>query len=246
MTTKTRPMPVFDAAAARAQLGAARYEQALRDPRSVDLLTWNVFHTLETHYDQDWLAYLMQGLGGTGVGPPVRMQLWTGRDADPLLRPSRGYLAQVRERATEAGAGEEALADFRALIEVDVRIESPDVLCLVDAMMDTYERGTEGRDRLLELVDAGLEHSRRLSKILAVAIIHRSGSPGAKEVSARLNQLRGTLADELPHQRGAKRVELRDVGWQQLLRMWEKEVDYLEISGDPRAFIRHCREVGLY
>ena len=246
MSTTTKSMPVFDADAARVQLGADRFERALRDPRSVELLTWNIFHTLETHYDADWLAYLLQGFGGTAVGAPVRMQLWTGRNADPLLQPSRGYLAQVKERLAAQGAGEDVLADFRAPIEVAVRVESPDVLCLIDTMMDTYERGTDGRDRLLELVDAGLEHSRRLSKQLAVAVLHRSGSPGAQEVSARLNDLRGTLASELPHQPRATEVQLRDVGWQQLLRVWHNEVDYLEIGGSARAFIDHCKAVGLY
>ena len=72
-------------------------------------------------------------------------------------------------------------------------MESPDVLCLVDVVMDRIDRGTNGRDRLLELIDAGLEHARRLSKTLAVAVVYRSGSPAAKELSARLDELRGSL-----------------------------------------------------
>lgn len=245
MRTKIKPMPVFDADAARAQLGDQRFEQALRDPRSVELLTWNVFHTLESHDDTDWLAYRLQMFGGTDVAPPVRLQLWTGRETDPLLEPSRGYLRQLRERGASAGASEDVISEFKAPMEVGVRIECPDVLCLIDTMMDSYDRGTEGRDRILQLIDAGMEHARRLSKTLAVTVLYRSGSAGAQEVSQRMGELRGALAEELPHQGATAKVQLRDMGWQQVLKVWESEIDYLTIDGSPRAFLAHCRGVGL-
>lgn len=244
MATLTRPMPVFWADDARAQMGDARFTAAQRDPVSVDLLTWNVFQSLETHFDPEWLAYRLQQLGGTGVTTPVRLSLWTGRDSDPLLQPSRGYLAAVRERA--AGASEEDLAAFRAPIEVPVRIESPDVLCLVDTVLDEVDRGSGGRDRLLELIDAGLEHARHLSKTLAVAVVYQAGTPAAKELSARLDQLRRTLPQELPHQPAAGKVQLRDLSWQQLLRVWESELDYLSLPGSAKPFLQHVKRHGLY
>jgi hypothetical protein len=246
MATTTKPMPVFWADQARAQLGEDRYAAALLDPRSIELLTWDVFQSLETHSDEGWLAYRLQQLGGTGVSVPVRMQLWTGRDADPLLQPSRGYVAAVRERALAAGASEEAIAAFRQPIEVPVRIESPSVLCLVDTVLDEVDRGTAGRDRVLEIVDAGLEHARHLGKDLAVAVVYLAGTPAAKELSARLDQLRRTLPQELPHQPAAGRVQLREVSWQQLLRTWESEVDYLALPTSPKAFLQHVRRAGLY
>lgn len=246
MATTTKPMPVFWADHARTQLGDDRFATALHDPLSLDLLAWNVFQSLETHSDPDWLAYRMQQLGGTGVTAPVRLQLWTGRDTEPLLQPSRGYIAEIRERALAAGATEEAVARFRQPIEVPVRIESPAVLCLVDTVLDRLDRGAQGRDRLLELIDAGLEHARRLSKSLAVAVVYRSGTTAAKELSARLDQLRRTLPQELPHQPGAGQVELREVSWEQLLRTWESELDYLDLPTSPRPFLEHVKRTGLY
>lgn len=245
-STATGPMPVLWPDHARAQLGEQRYADALADPRDVDLLTWNVFQSLETHHDQDWLAYRLQQLGGTDVTAPVRMQLWTGRDTDPELRPSRGYVKAAAERATAAGASEEVLAAIRQPIEVAVRIESPQVLCLVETMMDTLERGTDGRDRLLELIDAGLDQARRLSKTLAVAVVYLGGSTAATQVSARLHELRRTLPQELPHQAGASQVVLREVSWQQLLRVWESELGHLDIPGSPRALLDHVKATGLY
>lgn len=246
MATMTKPMPVFWATEARSQLGEQRFAAAQRDPVSLDLLTWNVFQSLETHFDPDWLAYRLQQLGGTQVTAPVRLALWTGSASEPLLQPSRGYLSTVRERALAAGATEEDLATFRAPIEVPVRIESPDVLCLVDVVLDEVDRGSGGRDRLLEVIDAGLEHARHLSKTLAVAVVYRSGTDGAKQLSARLDQLRRTLPQELPHQPGAGKVQLREVGWQQLLRVWESEVDYLSLPTSARPFLEHVKRHGLY
>ncbi|CAN5118656.1 hypothetical protein BH23ACT9_BH23ACT9_15230 [soil metagenome] len=239
-------MPVFWADKARAELGDDRFEAAQRDPLSLDLLAWNVFQSLETHFDPDWLAYRLQQLGGTGLAAPVRLQLYTGRTGQPLLQPSRGYLATARQRAEAAGAGAADIEAFRAPSEIPVRIESPDVLCLVDTLMDTVDRGVAGRERLLELIDAGLEHSRRLSKTLAVAVVYRSGSEAARQISARLDQLRRTLAEELPHQPGAGKVQLREVGWQQLLRVWESEVEYLNLPTSARPFLEHVKRHGLY
>jgi hypothetical protein len=246
MATSTKPMPVFWADDARAQLGAARFEAAQRDPLDLDLLAWNVFQSLETHSDPDWLAYRLQQLGGTGITAPVRLQMWTGATSDPLLQPSRGYVAAVRERALAAGASEADVDRFRQPIGVPVRIESPAVLCLVDTVLDEPDRGAAGRDRLLELIDAGLEHARHLGKDLAVAVVYRSGGAAAKELSARVDQLRRTLPQELPHQPGAKAVQLREVSWQQLLRTWESEVDYLDLPTSPRAFLEHVKRNGLY
>lgn len=245
-TTTTSPMPVFWADRARAELGDTRFEAARRDPASLDLLAWNVFQSLETHHDREWLAYRMQQFGGTGVAPPVRVQMWTGKQADPLLQPSRGYLAAVRERALGAGATEEDVAKFRDPIEVPVRIESPDVLCLVDTVMDTLDRGSHGRDRLLELVDAGLEHARHLSKTLAVAVVYQAGTPAAKQLSAQMDDLRGDLKAVLPHQPHADRVQLREVSWQQLLRIWESEVDHLDLPVSHKPFLKHVKQLGLH
>ncbi len=239
-------MPLFWEDQARAQLGADRFAAARRDPIHPDLLTWNIFQSLETHFDQDWLAYRLQQFGGTGVAAPVRLQLWTGTHDAAKLQPSRGYLATVRERALAAGASEEDIAGFRAPIEVPIRIESPDVLCLVDTAMDRADRGAKGRDRLLELVDAGLEQARNLSKTLAVATVYRAGSPAADVISRRMEQLRANLADELPHQPAAKTVQLREVTWQQLLRVWEAEVDYLKLPTSAKPFLQHVKRAGLY
>lgn len=225
-----------------------RLERVFREPASVDLLTWNVFASLDHHADRDFLAYRLQALGGAGVRAPVRLSLWTGRHREPLLRPGPGYVAAARERAKRAGGDAAATQTLEAPIEVPVRIETADVLLLVDTMLERYPSGIAGRDRITELIDAGLDHARRLSCTLAVAVVHRSGSRGAAEVSERLNRLRdpAVLAAELPHRGGMPEVVLRELPWQQLLGVWEQEIPYLGLRGQPtRGFTEYVRALGL-
>ena len=41
-------------------------------------------------------------------------------------------------------------------------------------------------------------------------------------------------------------MQLREVSWQQLLRVWESEVDYLDLPTSPRPFLEHVKRNGLY
>jgi hypothetical protein len=247
--TRTRTNPVFYATDVRLRLAdqPQRLERALSDPRSVDLVTWNVFASLDTHPDDDWLAYRLAALGGDGVRAPARMTLWTGRDREPLLAPSRGFVEHTRARMRAAGADESALADFTAPVEVPVRVDTPDVLVLVDTMLDSGA-GRAGRDRVVELVDAGLEHARRLSVALAVAFVYTSGTPAAGELSSRLAALRAprALAAALPWRTDVPPVLLRELSWHQLLRMWETETEQLDLDGQPvRRFLEYAHALGL-
>ena len=237
-----------------------RLERVLHDPDSVDLLTWNIFMSLDTHTDREWLAYRFQAFGGAGVRAPTKLAVWTGRHREPLLRPAPGFVAAARSRADEAGGDETATATLERPIEVGVRIESPEVLCLVETLWERYPQGTGGRDRLVEVIDAGLDHARWLSKQLAVTVIYRSGSDFAGEMSRRVNELRDPefLAAALPHRERVPRVLLREVNWQQLARVWETErrakrggfgpfsQRYLDLSGEPAsAFARLLDRRGL-
>lgn len=218
------------------------------DPDSVALLTWNIFRSLGTHTDPDWLAHRLQTLGGPTVRAPVRISLWTGRDREPLLRPSRAYRAALRQRSPSAGADSDGLAPFEQPIEVPVRIESPDVLVLVDTVGMQYPRGAGGRDRLLELIDAGLEHARRLSRSLTVTVVYPSGTPAAGDLSARVNELRdpATLRTELAYRPSVDPVALRELTWQRLVRLWDAERPYVQLSGQPvKAFLTHLEQRGL-
>ena len=217
-------------------------------PDSVALLTWNIFTSLSTHADADWLAHRLQALGGSAVRAPVRISLWTGREREPLLRPSRAYRAALRERSPTAGGDGDGLAPFEQPIEVPVRIESPDALVLVDTIGTQYPRGAGGRDRLLELIDAGLDHARRLSRSLTVTVVYPSGARAAGELSARVNQLRdpGALRTELAYRPSVDPVTLREMTWQRLIHLWNAERPYLDISGQPvRAFLEHLQQRGL-
>lgn len=241
MRTKTKTNPAFYADQLRLILAdePERLDAALTDPTSLDLVTWNLFASLDTHQDPEFLGHRFQPFGGAGVRSPLRISLYSGRRRGPSLRPSKGYVATVRERAHSVGGEAGATEAFEAAIEVPVRVESPDVLMLIDTMGKDYPRGVGGRDRIIELVDAGLEHARRLSKTLAVALVYRSGSNAAAEASARMQALRdpATLAAELPHRHGVPPVVLREMPWQQLARIWEQEVPYLHLEGQPvRAF----------
>lgn len=247
---KTKTNPAFYGDQLRLLLAGEpeRLERALTDPDSADLLTWNVFASLDTHRDPRYLAYRLQVFGGAELQAPVRLSLWTGRHREPLLRPGSGYIAQVRGRARAAGGGPGAVAELEAPIEVPVRIESADVLVLVDVWAGAGHQGAGGRDRIVELIEAGLDHARGLSKTLTVAVVYASGTPLAAELSARVNALRdpAALAAALPHRDRVPPVVLREVPLQQLLRAWEQELPHLDTGGQPvRAFLDHLRARGL-
>lgn len=248
LKTRQRTNPVIMRDAFTLVAGPERAERAAQDPDSVDLLVWNVFASLETHSDPAWLAGRLQALGGAGIREPVRISLWTGRDHEPLLQPPSSYVAAVRERAREAGADDASVAEFAAPVSVPVRIESPDTVALVEAVYDEPSLGNGGRERILELVDVALEQGRRLGKSPAVAVIYTSGTPAAAELSSRMNTLRTprALAEALSHRTTVAPVVLREISWQQLLRMWQAELDYLQLDGQPvKQFLAHCRARGL-
>lgn len=242
---RTRTNPVFYADQLRLVLSdePLRAERAFTDPHSLDLLTWNLFASLDTHRDREWLAYRLQSLGGSGVKAPVRMSLFTGHHNGPEMRPSTAYLEHIRARTSDG-----LLRGLAGPIEVPVRIETPDVLLLVDTTWDRVPRGNEGRDRLVELLDAGLDHARRIGRRLALAMISLGGSAANQELSHRLNQLRDpdALAGELPWRRTLPSVVLRDLSWQELVRLWVPERAWMELGSQPvRGFLDHLRELGL-
>lgn len=248
-TTTTNPVLLADEALLELA-DPARRESLLHDQRSVDLLTWNVFATLDRHADREWLAGRLRILGGDKLRHPVRISLWTGRTREPLMPPDPHYLEAIRERmraaGTEGEALEAALREFAQPAEVPVRMESPDVLCLVDTCLTSQPAGAGGRDRLVELIDAGLSQAARVGKDLAVAVVYPSGTQLAADLSARVQALRGTLRAQLPHRRRVPDVTLREVSWQQLLRVWESELDWLGLAGQPvKPFLAHCKALGL-
>jgi hypothetical protein len=247
LRTKTNPVFFADRLETLLADEPARLQRILVEPRSVDLLTWNVFASLGTHRDPEWLAYRLECLLGP-ARPPVRVALWTGRHREPLLPPNRGYLEVARRRAQQVGGDERAIAGLAEPVEVPVRIATPDVVGLVDTTLDALPSGTGGRDRVVELVDVGLDHARRLSTTLAVAVVYPSGTAIGRELSARLQRLRRpeSLAAALPHRAAVPQVVLRELAWQQLLTLWESEAGYLDLGGQPvKPFLDHVRRLGL-
>lgn len=247
---RDRHNPVFYADELRLALGGEpdRLAAALEEPGNVDQITWNVFTSLDTHSDRDYLAYRLQALGGAALTAPVRLALWTGRTREPLLRPPHAYVEQIRRRAAGAGGSPGATRAMEVPAEVAVLIESPGVLVLVDTVLGRTHGGAGGRDRVVELVDAGLDQANRLGKNLAVAVVHPAGTPVAADVTARLDRLRDPagLAAALPHRRSVPPVALRAVTWQELIRVWRAEVPYLRLGGQPvRAFTRQLRALDL-
>ena len=248
MLTKKRTNPLFSADTFRLVAGEERAERALNDPDSVDLLVWNIFSTLSTHSDQRWLAGRLEGLAGPGVREPVRISLWPGGQREPRLRPPASYVTHVRERALAAGGDEASVKEFAAPVEVPVLIDSPDVVGLVDAVNDRTNIGHGGRERLVELIDVAMEQARRVGKTAAVAVIYKGGTAAADTLSPRVNALRNerTLAAELSHRKTLPPLILREMSWQQLLRVWQSELSYLEVGGQPvKQFLQHCRDRGL-
>jgi hypothetical protein len=248
---RTRTNPVFYPDQLRLVLSDEpdRLDRAFTDPASLDLLTWNVFASLDTHTDEDWLAYRLQGLGGSAVTAPVRLSVWSGRHSGPELRSSHAYVDAIRSRTHGYGGNSAAeLAEFADPIEVPVRVETPDVLLFIDTVWQQPPRGNGGRDRLVELIDAGLDHSRRVDKKLAIGMVYAAGSATGTELSHRINQLRDPelLEAELPWREQLPPIILREMTWQQLLAVWEQERDYLDLGGQPvRAFLEHAQARGL-
>lgn len=247
---RTQTPPVFYAERLAMILGEGHERLAAMetDAENVDLLTWNIFASLATHTDQDWLAYRLQALGGPAVRAPLRISLWTGRDREPLLRLSPEYAAAIKQRSAAAGHDGTDLSAFEGAIELPVRIESPDTLLFVDPIGTQYRRDGGGRERLLELIDAGLDHARRLSRALTVAVVYPSGTPAAGDLSARINELRdpATLRAELAHRRSIPPLALRELSWQRLIHLWDAEREYLDLSGQPvKAFLAHLEARGL-
>ena len=242
MLTKKRTNPLFNPDAFRLVAGEERAERALNDPNSVDLLVWNVFSTLDRHRDGRWLAGRMQMLAGPAVREPVRLSLWAGEDRGARLEPPASYINHIRERA---GGDAATVAEFGAPITVPVLLDSPDVIGLIDAVDDRANLGHGGRERLVELIDVAMEHARRVGKSPAVGIIYTSGAAAAAELSPRVSALRKDklLASALPHRKDLPPVVLREMSWQQLLRVWQSEVGYLDVPGYlVKQFLQHCRD----
>jgi len=252
--TKTNPMFWPDRLAATFADRPGRLDDLRTNPASVDLLTWNVFGAFDTHDFPERLAYRLQAFAGAGVRPPVRLSLWAGRDREPVLRPSAGYLAEIRRRAAGAAGGDggdgakDPLAAFADPVEVPVLLESPDVVGLIDTTLDRLPSGNGGRDRLIELVDVGLDHARRLGNTLAVAVVYSSGTHAANELSERVNELRNpaVLRAALPYRENLPPVVFREVTWQSLLSNFQADLGYMHLDGQPvRRFLEHTRSLGL-
>lgn len=247
---RTRTNPVFYPDQLRLVLNddRERVQRAFEDPDSLDMLVWNVFASLDTHTDENWIAYRLQALGGSAVDPPVRMSLFSGRVNAPILRSSHEYLDYIRSRYPARDGSNGSLGEFADPIEVPVRVETPSTLLLVDAALQALPRGNAGRDRMIELIDAGLDHARRVSKKLAVGVVDVPGSTASRELSQRINQLRDpdTLAGELPWRDQVPAVVLRELPWSDLIALWAEERRYMDLGGQPvRAFLEHVRTIGL-
>jgi hypothetical protein len=242
--TKTNPVFYPDRVKAVLAHDPERLERIFTAPASVDLVAWNVFASMDSDPDREYLSALLQPFAGSDLRAPVRVTLWTGRHREPLLRPSPAYVRHIRDKAGD----DPSLEDFARPIEAPVRIESPAILSLVDTTIDAMPRGAGGRDRLVELVDAGLEHARYLSTALAVCVVYRSGTPPAATLSARVNDLRSParLAAALPWRERLPDLRLREVSWQELLRTWERERGSYRLFGQPvRAFLEYAAALGL-
>lgn len=248
LRTRKRTNPLFYREQLSTLLGPDRAERARTDPSSVDLLVWNVFASLDRHPDHAWAGQRFAMLGGDAVRAPWRLSLWTGADREPLLTPSAPYLDEIRSRMRRASGTDADVAGFAVPVEVPVRIDTPDVVVLVDAVLHQSARGRGGGDRIVDLVDAAVEQARRVGKQAAVAVVHAAGSPAADEVSARVRALSepGGLLREVPNRGELPPVILRQISWQQVLRMWQEEADHLPLGGQPvRGFVDHCRGLGL-
>jgi len=236
--TRTRTNPIFYRERLELMLRdePERLERMRTEPANADLLTWNVFASLDTHDDPDWLAYRLQAVGGPNLRAPVRISLFSGRHRAPYLRPSTAYLREIHRRAGVAHGDDDDVAVFEEPIEVPVRIETPDVLLLVDTGRQRLRSGASGRDRFVEIVDAGLEHARRLSSRLSVGIVLDDDS-AVLQVEVPLLATSERLAASLTWRDDLPRIDVHGTAWSTLLALWEDEAGNLDLGGQPtRAF----------
>jgi hypothetical protein len=236
--TRTRTNPIFysERLALLLRDEPERLERMRTEPANADLLMWNVFASLDTHRDQDWLAYRLQEVGGPNLRAPVRISMFSGRSRAPYLRPSSAYLSEVHRRAGVTHGNHDAVAVFEQPIEVPVRIETPDVLLLVDTGRQRLRSGAGGRDRIAEVIDCGLEHARRLSSRLAIGIVLDDDSAVLRTEVPRLATTEG-LAPRLPWRAELPRVDVHGTSWSRMLALWRDEADSLDLGGQPtRAF----------
>jgi hypothetical protein len=236
--TRTRTNPIFYRDRLEALLGDEpdRLERIRTEPGNLDLLTWNVFASLDTHEDQEWLAYRLQELGGANLRAPVRISLFAGARRTPYLQPSTAYLQAIHQRSGVDHTTHDRVEIYERPIEVPVRIETPDVLLLVDTARDRLRAGAGGRDRLAELTDAGLEHARRLGLSLSLAVV---ANDGGSVLSSRLPQLSDgrEVARLLPWRTAIPPVTFHGVSWTAMARVWREEQRHLDLDGQPvRAF----------
>lgn len=241
--TRTNPLFYSERLAYRLSHDPARLERMRTEERNVDVLVWNVFASLDSDEDREFLAGQLQTLAGSRVRTPVSLSLWTGAHREPLLRPSASYRRWLDHHPDITDP-----SPFLTPIEVPVRIDGADVVALVDATLDTPVRGAQGRDRLVELIDVGAEHAHAVGKHLVVACVYQSGTPAAAQLSARLNHLRTEQgrAEAMPWHTTPPAVELRELSWQRLLRVWERSRDGLALSRQPvKHFLTYTARLGL-
>lgn len=236
--TRTRTNPIFyrDRLELILREEPERLERMRTEAANADLLTWNVFASLDSHSDQDWLAYRLQDIGGPNLRAPVRISLFSGRLRAPYLRPSPAYLREIHRRAGVAHGDDDGVAVFEEPIEVPVRIETPDVLLLVDTGRARLRSGSGGRDRVAEVVDCGLEHARRLSSRLSVGIVLDDDSTVLRSEIPQLATWE-QLAQRVPWRERSARADLRGASWSTVLAIWAEESGNLALGGQPtRAF----------
>jgi hypothetical protein len=131
---------------------------------------------------------------------------------------------------------------FEQPIEVPVRIETPDVLVLVDTGLERLRPGAGGRDRMAELVDTGLEHARRLSASLAIMVIANAGSALLETRIPALGEA-DAVARLLPWRRNIPPVTFHGLSWSRLLHLWREERRDLDLDGQPvRGFQTYAQQ----
>ena len=85
--TRTRTNPVFyrDRAGVALADEPDRLERMRTESTSLDLLTWNIFMSLDTHRDQAWMADRLQVLGGPNRRAPGPIPPFTGAGGGPAV-----------------------------------------------------------------------------------------------------------------------------------------------------------------
>jgi hypothetical protein len=193
---KRTPSGVFKADDFRDNLIIDRYDNVfatmrgekinhLRSENSEDVLTWNVFRSLQKINPSLWLSPLFARAFNTNLAEEPRvvtLDLWPRLAPPPALR-----LFQKDEGDSE----------------IDVRIETERFVCFIEAKyksdISVNTKNNPDRDQIIRYLDLGTWHAGRRDFYFALLVLDEAHSADGLATLKRYDTERSMILAQLPH-----------------------------------------------